>query len=54
MTYLLTIWLLVAGEMIGAEVTLPGSANCPATAAATATENDAQLIAFSCVLEIGV
>ena len=54
MTYTLTLWLFIAGQMIGAEVVLPASIDCPATAQATAAENDAQLVAFSCVLEIGV
>ena len=54
MTYILTLWLLVAGEHVNSTIELPGYIDCPATAAATAEENSAELIEFSCVLEIGV
>ena len=52
MTYLLTIWLLVAGQAVGVELQAPPTIDCEATAYATAVENDARLLEFSCVLEV--
>ena len=52
MSYILTIWLLVSGELIGADVTLPGDADCARTAALIAADNGATLVNYACVLEM--
>jgi hypothetical protein len=54
MTYVLTLLLLMSGEMVGADVTLPSDADCVRTASAIAEDNHAQLVAFRCTIEVGV
>ena len=50
MSYLLTIYLLVSGQLIGADVVLPGDADCARTAQAIAADNGGELVEFACVL----
>ena len=54
MTYVLTLWLLAAGQMFGADVELPGDADCGRTAAAIAEDNGATLVGWRCVLQVEV
>lgn len=52
MTYILSLWLVVAGDLAGARISLPPSADCAATAAVIAEQAGATNYGFTCVLEI--
>ena len=52
MTYILGLWLIVAGEFTGTTINLPATADCAATAAVIAERNSATDYGFICVLEV--
>ena len=52
MTYILSLWLFVAGEFVGTTINLPATADCAATAAVIAEQASATDYGFSCVLEV--